>query len=413
MLIALLLLVAVISLDISWTSPGDQRRTVNDFTADYLSARAWINGRSAYAHIDSLAGRYVADPLGVTSFYGGRHHRNPHPPAYIVLVTPLALLPYVPARNIWMIAMASSLALAMGMVAKASGARGWAAVGIGAGSLALPPALSELKLGGADTLILLGISVAWLQLLKGRQIWGGIVLGLASAVKLYPLFLLIPLLRRGDRKAAGTQLVTAAAAFALSGFALGTHSTVELLTRAMPANARYWLADPHNLSILAIPIRWLTHSAWYPHGITAPLWAHMLAGALAIVCVVAAARTPARMSQDLMWAAVPWMLLISPLFWYQYIVLVLPTIYLIFQNHLRERLSPPWFVLIATGFLLVWTLGFIPFDTTSVPVLVGVFALPTYGLCVIGLSEWRPARSKGLVIPANLTGCLLGPERIE
>lgn len=387
--LVLMLAVAFRGVAVAWTYSDQPRRTINDFTGDYVSARAFIKGGNAYGETRALADRYLLDPRNVRLPLGDPHVRNPHPPAYIMLLAPLAMLPYVTARNLWLILMGISVALAMGTVARTKGATLWTAAAVACGSLILPPVVLELRIGEANALVLLALAIGWWTIQKGHSVGGGIALGIASALKIYPLFLLIPLLRSRKLKTIVAQLGTAAVLTAGSGIALGWRNSAELITKVMPSNTRYWLTAPHNLSILAIPFRWLTRSRWNPTSADLPALALGLAIVLILFCIAAAARTPANLSQDLFWAAVPWMLLISPLFWYEYAVLCLPLIYLILKNHVQERELPPWFVLIAIGLLLVWTFDALPTRTgESAVALLAVFALPTYGVLILGLSEW-------------------------
>jgi Glycosyltransferase family 87 len=390
--VLLLFLMAIRTIAMSWTESGHPA-AADDFTSDYVSARAFDDGANAYGELIPLAHRYLDDGQSLTSFIGDARRRNPHPPAYVLMVAPLARLPYAYARNIWMIIMTISGASAMAIVAATSGASRLTASAVGLASLAMPPVIFELKLGGADLLILLSVVIAWQQIRKGRQVLGGVALGLASALKIYPLFLLVPLLRRRSVKAAVAQLGTVATVTGGAALALGLQTTVRFLGKAMPANTRYWLTNPHNLALVAIPFRWLTRSNWNIGGLDAPLLAATLAISLAILCLVAALTTPARESQDLLWATTPWMLLISPLFWYQYTVLLLPLIYLILRNCFIRKNVPSWPVGVAIALLLIWTLESSPPGAHhSILDLAFVFALPAYGAIVLGLSEWRPPK---------------------
>jgi hypothetical protein len=384
--------VALRGLATSWTNSGEPRRTVNDFTGDFVSAKAFIRGGDPYAQTRQLARRYAIGPSNIKLPLGDPHIRNPHPPAYIMLLTPLATLSYVTARNTWLILMTLSVAFAIGTIARASGASLWIAGMVALASLVLPPVVLELRIGEANALILLTLAVAWLQLKKGHSGRAGIALGIGSAIKIYPLFLVIPLIRSRNVKAALAQLATSVVLTLGSGIVLGWRDTFELVSKVMPSNTKYWLTAPNNLSILAIPFRWLTTTRWTPTAANVPTLALGLSTALALFCIAAAATTPTNLSQDLFWGTIPWMLLISPLFWYEYTVLCLPLIYLILSNHVRERRSPRWFVLIAIGCLLIWTFASLP-TRSSEPsaALLALFALPTCGLLILGLSEWsRP-----------------------
>jgi Glycosyltransferase family 87 len=373
---------------ISWSSPHNPRRTVNDFTVDFVSARAFLDGGKPYADTNALARRYLSG-TGVTQVpFGDQHARNPHPPAYILLVVPLARLPYSVARNVWLIVMTLSVAVAMGLVARTARGSIRIAVAVALCTLALPPVSLELRIGESNALILLALVVGWREIRKGRQVWGGAALGVASAVKLYPLFLLIPLLRKRSNKAALAQLGTSGVITVATGFMFGLPTLLRVVTQVIPTNSRYWLAAPHNLSLVAIPFRWLTVTRWNEGPMDAPLVAFLIALGLGLLCVSAAARTRAGLSQDMYWAAIPWMLLATPLCWYQYTVLVLPLIYLVLNPHLSRSQLPPWFAVIAIALILIWTTDLLPTGgRESVVALLAAFALPTYGLLILGVFD--------------------------
>jgi Glycosyltransferase family 87 len=391
-----IVIVAVRGLATSWTNFDQPRRTVNDFTGDYLSARAFVKGGNAYGQTKVLASHYLVDLKKVKLPFGDPLARNPHPPAYVMLLAPFAFFPYVVARNAWLIVMGFSIAFAMGLIVRATGATLWVAAMVALGSLVLPPVVLELRIGEANALVLLAVVVGWWQIKKGRPVWAGIALGIGSALKIFPLFLVIPLIRNHKLKTVVVQVATAAIVSLGCALAIGWRETSELVTKIMPSNTRYWLSAPHNLSLISIPFRWLTRSRWSPVSIDIPTLAFVLAIALVLFCIAAAATTRARLSGDLFWAAIPWMLLVSPLFWYEYAVLSLPLIYLILSNHVRARRLPPWFVLIGIGLLLIWTFAALPgSNSESSTALLTVFALPTYGLLILGLAEWRPGVRSG------------------
>jgi hypothetical protein len=390
MIVLLLLLLAFRAVAMSWTGSDGHHPVADDFTADYVSARAFTHGADAYAELLPLARRYLGVPKGLSSLIGDVHRRNPHPPAYVLMLAPLGGLSYETARNIWLILMAISAASAMAVVAVASGVSRTVATAVALGSIALPPVVFELKLGGADPLVLLAVVIAWQQIGRGRQVSGGIALGIASALKFYPLFLLIPLIRRRSVQAVVAQLGTTAVITIVAGLALGLSTTLHFLTEAAPANTRYWLTDPHNLALVAVPFRWLTRSNWNIGIMDAPLLADAIAVGLVIVCLLAALLTPARQSRDLLWATTPWMLLAAPLFWYQYTVILLPLIYLIVRNHFIRRSVPPWTVALSIVLMLIWTTDSSPPGAhQSVLNLALVFALPSYGVLMLGLSDWH------------------------
>jgi Glycosyltransferase family 87 len=85
-----------------------------------------------------------------------------------------------------------------------------------------------------ETVLLLLLAVALLAMRRGYEVAGGLALGLAAMLKVYPIFLLLYLgLARRWRAAAGF-LVAAALAFALSLAAFGTAQNRLYFTRILP-----------------------------------------------------------------------------------------------------------------------------------------------------------------------------------
>src|SRR5205814_5835742 len=70
--------------------------TANDFTAEYISARAVVDGVNPYETVPTLKTKYLGRRLPI--FNSSPDQRNSHPPFMILLFVPFALLPYTPAR---------------------------------------------------------------------------------------------------------------------------------------------------------------------------------------------------------------------------------------------------------------------------------------------------------------------------
>jgi len=63
-----------------------QSVAVSDLVQDYVSARAWLDGESAYLPLDDLLPRYGFEPLRPPVFV----RTNPHPPVAVLLTVPYA-----------------------------------------------------------------------------------------------------------------------------------------------------------------------------------------------------------------------------------------------------------------------------------------------------------------------------------
>src|SRR6187551_3468268 len=63
----------------------DRRSAISDLPQDYVSARAWLDGQSAYGPLGEMYTRYgiVHDPERITPI-------NPHPPVAVLLTVPYA-----------------------------------------------------------------------------------------------------------------------------------------------------------------------------------------------------------------------------------------------------------------------------------------------------------------------------------
>lgn len=373
-----------------WVRLEGERLVESDFTQDYVSARAWSDGADPYAPTHDLVDRYLGRDVRFTSLPPGT--RNPHPPAYIVMVRPFAEAPYRPARILWLLGTAGILALGVGMVARALGWGRVTAAIMGVGALVLPPSQKDLGFGQINGLLLVLLALAWLDLRRGSDARAGTALGIATALKLFPVFLLIPLLRLRRFRAAAWHAAVAVAVTAAGALAIGADATGRYLSEAAPENLRFWRETPENISLVAVPFRWLTASRWRPDAVELPWLALALAVAAAALCIDALSRTRARASGDWFWSAAPWMILASPLAWDHYLVLAYPLLLTHAVTAAVRRRFPSPVLLCAVGAMLLGT----PFEVrnaaSQIPdVAQATFlALPLYGLLVFGLADWAP-----------------------
>lgn len=179
-----------------------------DFGAYYVAARV-LNG-----------GALLYQPEAMALAAGGaiRYTEYIYPPFLAVLLRPLALLPYRTAEQVWALLGLACLIAALVLLARvtATPRRGLAAI---IPLALLFPAVPETLLLGQANLLLLALLVGalWASLAGGRraELVAGALLGLAAAIKLYPvLIVLVYALRRRWAAVAGA-LGGLAAAFAL------------------------------------------------------------------------------------------------------------------------------------------------------------------------------------------------------
>lgn len=186
-----------------------------DFATYYLAAQALSAGQSPYvpASLDVLANRQGGIP----------HVAYLYPPAFAVLLVPLALLPFPAANALWfglnLACYLAGVALLLRLLALPIA---WRRALLGL-SLLVPALHHTLELGQVTSL-LLALAAGALVILqrnrRGAEIVGGALIGAAAAIKLFPLLWALPLLvRRSWFALAG--LATALLTSALIGLIAG------------------------------------------------------------------------------------------------------------------------------------------------------------------------------------------------
>ncbi|MFN2641160.1 MAG: glycosyltransferase family 87 protein [Actinomycetota bacterium] len=384
--VALAIVFGLVSVGSRFATLGPKDVTVNDFTQDYVAARAWVHGANPYAPTRSLLAREVG-PNAPFWPVSSRIQRNPHPPAYVVAVSPFSLLPYKLARVLWLLASAVFISCALAIVASALKWRRDAVVAVALGGLAIPIVQTDLILGQSTGLLLLLFVLSWRLLQQHSDRCAGALLGVAAAAKLFPVFMIVPLLRMRRFKAAVAMMLTAVIVEGASMLLVGRGATGTFLHVVTPENTTFWRPAPVNISLPGVAFRWLTKNPWQTGMPHLPVIAFGLAALLGIACILGAMRTPALRSNDVFWSAIPWMILGSFLAWAFYAVLALPLLMLVGDRY--KGTIPPAAVLLAFALVVVgpppgtqWT---IPTPPTRQLV---EFALATYGLLLLCAGEW-------------------------
>lgn len=292
-----LLLVVVVAAVVS------EGRTGSDFGTFWEAARAVLHGRSPYPDVASLP--HVAGPKFAPYVY---------PPVAAVSLVPLGVLPYTLAALVF---------LGLGLAAVAAAlllleVRDWRCYGA---AFASAPVFAAGGLGTVSPFLLLAVAAAWRH--RDRALVCGLCVAYLVSAKLFLWPVWLWLLRTRRFRAAAVAAGSAAAAvlgsWALIGFA-GLHEYPRLLGRLTG------LVGPHSYSSYALG------RALGLGGGAAQLAVYAV-GALALA---AAARRRAD-DRALLTAALGLSLLLTPILWPHYLVLVLVPIALA-----RPTLSPLW-----------------------------------------------------------------------
>ena len=365
----------------------------NEFTQDYVSARAARDGTDPYQETFPLVHRYLGSEAHAyeSPLFSAR---NPHPPTQVLLVSPLSSLGYRTARLTWLAAMALCFALAIGLASKEMGLSLGGAIVAGIASLAIPVVQKDLLYGQVNAILLLAMVGGWLALRREKHALAGVLIGFAGAVKLFPLFLVVPLYRASKR--ALVWLVSSAVVVTLIASAfLGWNSLHRFFTAASPSNFRFWRAAPVSISLVGFPFRWLTPNEWNHGAANAGPVAWLLAIGIVLACVVGASRTQAMRTGDLFWSAAPWMILATPLAWESYLTLTIPFCFLIWSESRKRGELPSPLLMVAVALILIGVPPGLPGSSRGIGLaaqLLG-YALPTWALLAAATVDLGRRRS--------------------
>lgn len=157
---------------------------------EYLSARALRDGANIFTSVAELALRYF--PFPVPTF----PHPNPHPPLLVLLSVPLSFLPFPLVIALWFCV---NFALVI-RIGTWLGLSRWSSLSL----MAWPPVFWVIDINQLEFILLAMTMLAWVAADRGRDREAGIWLGIAGALKLYPLFFLLPFVSRRRFKLVGT-----------------------------------------------------------------------------------------------------------------------------------------------------------------------------------------------------------------
>lgn len=296
-----------------------------------------------HADFDSFWRSARAVWTGGSIYRTGARLVNLNPPFWTVIFAPFGLLHELDAYRTFVLL---SLFVTVGYLAwTASELRmhaGWATLTTGALFLS-SPLLATLALGQIYPALTLGLVASWIADHRGKDILSGVALGLVVAVKpsLLPI-LLWPLVRR-KWGSLGSAVIAGIAATLLGAVVLGTKTTLDWINvvEAQPLSP-YW----DNASLPSAAARMFTHNQ-FARPIAELPWMVGLAYIVGVVVIFFTVVRVWRGSEGGLWALVAASLLVSPVAWNNYLMLLAPGIFLLIA---RGR-TVPAILLLALQFM--------------------------------------------------------------
>jgi alpha-1,2-mannosyltransferase len=288
---------------------------------------------------------------------------NAHPPTSVLLMLPVASLNYHRALLTWNFASLLMLGASLGITVRGLMVpfSAWSILPTAALILLCQPLRMQFFQGQWNLVLLLLITAAWIADRSGRPWWAGALIGLATAIKLFPafLFLYFALRRRWSALLAGA--LTLAALTGLTAAVLGPQCYRTYIHDVLPQLERFrgsWF----NTSLVGFWTR-LFNPATVGGGRVEPIWrspiaaqAGILLSWLAVVAVLTRVvrRSRSRVELDhAFWLSVTAMLLVSPIAW-DHAFLLLPASAITTYLRLPPAKSATYLFFLVMAILWMW-----------------------------------------------------------
>jgi hypothetical protein len=313
---------------------------LKDFLAPYVMARAALTGTNPYLPLDELAKRF-AGQLGWVVF----PHPSPHPPPVAIIFMPLALFDYATAAEVWLGLGLTFVGIAIYLIAREMGTRlpVWGVVAIVIGSLTGAPIYEDLIWGNLNSILLLLLVGAWINLRSKRSLVGGTLLGCALLLKPFPWPLALLLLLLRDWRAVLGSAVTVVVGYIASMLILGPALLMDYVVQILPDEDLIYRASSMNVSLWSVGWRVFDGTGLVlsgqvlqaqivaPPAFHSPGMAPIVAAGVPILILLISCRLAMRMqSFDAAYALmICTSILVSPIAWDHYLVLTVIPIALV------------------------------------------------------------------------------------
>jgi hypothetical protein len=324
--------------------PGD---LAPDFFQEWASARFLLNGQPIYTDLRVAIERYLGGPAEVKMYV----EVNAHPPTSVLLAVPFAVLDFPDAAFAWNLLSLAALGVSLWLMGRQLGVPMtiWSVFPAIVILLLCNALWQQVMLAQLNLVLLLMITGLWAADRSGRWRTAGILLGAATAIKLFPGFLFVYFALRRQWWVVVAGVVSLAVLTALTALILGPDTYRTYVLDVMP-RVEVFQSRWGNASLIGFWRKLFDPVATDQETIV-PLWrsppafrAGALLSCLALIAVLVPVvwRAGTRRQCDAAFGlAVTAMLLVSPITWsHAFLLLLLP-------------LAMVWLWLPSTG-LVLW-----------------------------------------------------------
>jgi hypothetical protein len=330
-----------------------------DFIQEYVLARALVDGGEPYPPVPTLIEKYFPETKPKVPWA----HPTPHTPSAALLSIPIGFFPYPVAVTIWLVFELVCLAFVIVLLAHWWGEpASWLQKAVlFLMCLGFGPVIHELWYGQFSLILLVFVTLAWLNLRAGRDGWGGAALGASVALKLaaWPVGLLLLLKGRWRAIVAASAVVIGLHLAAL--VVMGPRAVAEYYLKVGPQITDEYRQHDENFSLWTVGGRFFSPEVAKVASvfITAPLYEsrtldRLLTIALPVGALLAAIGLALRCRQFdsafgiLICASLP----LNPVVWDHYLLLTAIPIVVIVRR-LKDLGFPRGLTSAAAVFLLI------------------------------------------------------------
>jgi Glycosyltransferase family 87 len=304
-----------------------------DFFQEWSSARMFRDGLPVYTSLATALERYIS---GDVRLIAGPSMTNAHPPTSVLLAMPLASLDFDTAFFIWNLISIPLLILSLWLIVRglAIKCQAWAVFPATTMLILCSPLQMQIRHGQLSLLLLSLICGAWFAERSGQPRVAGVLLGAAAAIKFFPAFMLVYFAVRRRWTVVSWGAGALALLFCLTAVVLGWQTCLDYVRDVLP-NMYWFRVNWGNNSLAGFWCRIFDPAPWRKRdfSLTKPLLysptlaslGHWVSSAtVAAITVLSALSARTRHEEDQAFAvAVIAMLLISPITWDHYFLLLL------------------------------------------------------------------------------------------
>lgn len=312
-----------------------------DFFQEWASARNRLNGLPIYTSQGITLERYLQ--LSHNPNHPFFIEFNAHPPSAVLLGLPFAGLDFADAFALWNVLSLLFLAASAWLIVRELHLpfSPWDLLPAITLMLLCYPFWHQMVHGQLNLLLLLLLTASWAADRRGHPHWAGTLVGLAVAIKLFPGFVFVYFVFRREWTAVRTGLLALAGITALTCVLIGPETYPNYFLEVLPRTSQ-WRMEWPNLSLSGVWCKLFEPSRrLYPIEIVplaqVPVLAFLgMAGTLlAVTAILAAAAACLRSARDwdLLFAlTMVGMLLVSPITWDHYLLLLLLPVVVVWQR---------------------------------------------------------------------------------